>query len=92
MFDGNPTSERKRTREGAYRRLLALLDEAMPIERIALLHTHAEPAARELLRRVQGVLPAGPIPAVDITPVIGAHIGPGAVGFAVISTSQLNTG
>ncbi len=91
MYDGNPTSERKRTRDGAYHRLLALLDETMPIERIALLHTHAEPAARELLRRVQGVLPAGPILAVDITPVIGAHIGPGAVGFAVISAPKNRT-
>jgi fatty acid-binding protein DegV len=27
-------------------------------------------------------------PAVDLTPVIGAHIGPGAVGFAVISAAS----
>ena len=86
MYEGSPTSERIRTREAAYQRLLTLLEEAMPIERIALLHSHAEPAARELLERVSGTLPEGPIPAVDITPVIGAHIGPGAVGFAVISS------
>ena len=84
MYDGDPTSERIRTRAAAQRRLLALLDERMPVERIALVHTHAEPQARELLQRVVQELPAGPIEAVDITPVIGAHIGPGAIGFALL--------
>ncbi len=86
MYEGSPTSERIRTQKAAFQRLLTLLEEAMPIERIALLHSHAEPAARELLERVKGSLPSGPITAVDITPVIGAHIGPGAVGFAIISS------
>ncbi|MFN2146849.1 MAG: DegV family protein [Anaerolineales bacterium] len=84
MFDGEPTSERIRTREAAQRRLLALLKERMPVERIALVHTHAEAKARELLTRVEQDLPAGAIQAVDITPVIGAHIGPGAIGFALL--------
>jgi fatty acid-binding protein DegV len=33
------------------------------------------------------LLPASPILAVDITPVIGAHIGPGAAGFALITAA-----
>jgi DegV family protein with EDD domain len=84
MYDGEPTSERIRTREAAQRRLLDLLEERMPVERIALVHTHAEQQARGLLERVGKELPSGAIEAVDITPVIGAHIGPGAIGFALI--------
>jgi DegV family protein with EDD domain len=84
MYDGVPTSERIRTKEAAQRRLLALLEERMPVERIALVHTHAEEQARELLKRVESDLPQGKIESVDITPVIGAHIGPGAIGFALL--------
>ncbi|MGD8622702.1 MAG: DegV family protein, partial [Anaerolineales bacterium] len=57
-------------------------------ERIALVHTHADEKARTLLEQVQADLPEGDIPSVDITPVIGAHIGPGAVGFTVISSKK----
>jgi DegV family protein with EDD domain len=85
MYDGEPTSERVRTNNGAYNRILELLREKMPLERIALVHTHADQKARELLKEVMDQLPAGEIPSVDITPVIGAHIGPGAVGFTTIS-------
>jgi DegV family protein with EDD domain len=85
MYEGEPTSERVRTNNGAYSRILELLREKMPLERIALVHTHADQKARELLQEVVDQLPAGEIPSVDITPVIGAHIGPGAVGFTTIS-------
>jgi DegV family protein with EDD domain len=84
MYDGEPTSERVRTSNGATKRLLELLEEKVPIERIALVHTHADEKARALLEHVQAKLPKD-IPSVDITPVIGAHIGPGAVGFTVVS-------
>lgn len=33
-------------------------------------------------------LPAGQLPMVDITPAIGAHIGPNAVGFARVSEAR----
>jgi DegV family protein with EDD domain len=88
MYDGEATSERVRTNNGAYSRLLELLREKMPLERIALVHTHADEKARELLSEVQEDLPEGEIVSVDITPVIGAHIGPGAVGFATISARK----
>jgi DegV family protein with EDD domain len=88
MYEGEPTSERVRTNNGAYSRILELLREKMPLERIALVHTHADQKARELLQEVVDQLPAGEIPSVDITPVIGAHIGPGAVGFTTISAKE----
>ncbi len=88
MYEGEPTSERVRTTNGATNRLLELLQEKMPLERIALVHTHADQKAQDLLRTVKDQLPAGEIPSVDITPVIGAHIGPGAVGFTTISAKE----
>lgn len=88
MYQGNPTSERVRTTKGAERRLLELLSERFPLERIALVHTHADDKARALLARVTEQLPPGEVPSVDITPVIGAHIGPGAVGFALIQAAK----
>jgi DegV family protein with EDD domain len=88
MHDGDPTSERVRTREAAHRRLLTLLEEHLPVERIALVHTNADAAARALLARVKIDLPQDEIESVDITPVIGAHIGPGAIGFALVQAES----
>lgn len=39
----------------------------------------------ELRKQAAHLLPDGEILTMDITPVIGAHIGPGAVGFAVVT-------
>lgn len=89
MNKGIPTSERVRTSNGAYKRLLELLREKMPLERIALVHTHADEKARELLAEVKEHLPEGPIPSVDITPVLGTHLGPGAIGFACVSAKTM---
>jgi len=85
MYEGEPTSERVRTTNGAFDRLESLLLERSPFERIALVHTHAGEQAELLRQRVEHLLPEGELTSVDITPVIGAHIGPGAVGFACIS-------
>jgi DegV family protein with EDD domain len=84
MYDGSPTVERVRTRSGATRRLINLLTELAPLERLAILHTHAPERAEELRRQVRHLLPAGEVPSLDITPVIGAHIGPGAAGLACV--------
>jgi DegV family protein with EDD domain len=87
MYDGNPTSERVRTSNGATNRILQLLEGCTPLERVALVHTHSPERAEKLLDQVRDLLPEGEILSVDITPVIGAHIGPGAVGFACVSSS-----
>ncbi len=88
MYDGNPTAERVRTRKGAIERLITLLSDLVPLERVALVHTHAPDRADDLRRRVQHLLPKGEIPSADITPVIGAHIGPGVVGFACVAARR----
>ena len=88
MFAGTPSTERVRTRRRATRRLIDLLRAVGPLERVALVHTAAPERAAELRAEAATLLPTGDLLAVDITPVIGAHIGPGAVGFAVVGSPK----
>ena len=85
MKNGQPGSERVRTAEKAESRLIELLESAQPIERFALLHTNASQKAEAFRKRISSLLPEGEIYSMDITPVIGAHIGPGSIGFAVMT-------
>ena len=88
MYNGNPTAERVRTNNGATERLVSLMSDLAPFERVALVHSHAPAKAESLWRKVQHLLPAGEIPSVEITPVLGANIGPGASGFAVVTARR----
>lgn len=90
MYEGKPGSERVRTRERAMQRLLEMLRAVGALERVAIVHTHAPDRVAELRARAAHLLPSGDILAADITPVIGAHIGPGMVGFAVVSARGTN--
>jgi len=85
MRDGKPGSDRVRTSLRAEKRLISLLEDNLPIERFALLHTNAHAKAEEFKKRIEKCLPEGEIFSMDITPVIGAHLGPGAIGYALIS-------
>ena len=85
MHEGVATAEKVRTTEAATQRLVTLLKELVPLERVALVHTHALDRAADLLQRVKHLLPKGEVLSVDITPVFGVHLGPGAVGFACVA-------
>lgn len=85
MYDGKPTADRVRTRDGANRRLLELIEHVGKLERVAIVHTHALERVAEIRQLAKRFLPSGEILTQDITPVIGAHIGPGAVGFACVA-------
>jgi DegV family protein with EDD domain len=88
MYAGTATSERVRTSNGATSRLISLLEERAPFEQVALVHTHAAEQASVVAQQVTPLLPLGELLSVDITPVIGAHIGPGAVGFACVQETD----
>ena len=89
MHNGKPSTERVRTRERALGRLVEMLAAVSPVERVAIVHTHALPERlAELCARAAHLLQQGELLSVDITPVIGAHIGPGAMGFAVIRAAE----
>lgn len=85
MYKGQPGTERVRTRDRALKRVIEMLTAVGKIERIAIVHTHALPEQiAELRARAGSLLPSEDIMVEDITPVIGAHIGPKALGFAVV--------
>lgn len=88
MFDGKPGNEKVRTRERALHRLVEMLSAAAPFERVALLHTNAGQRIDDLKKMAADLLPHEDIITMDITPVIGAHIGPGAVGFGVVGAQE----
>lgn len=88
MKNGLPGTERVRTTARAEARLIEMLQEHQPLERFALLHTNAPEKADEFRTKISHLLPEGDIYIMDITPVIGTHIGPGAVGFAIVSKSE----
>jgi len=87
MYDGQPGTERVRTRKNATRRLVEMVQACAPIEKIAFLHSGAVEQAHALMREVKDLLPGGDAWLEAINPVLGAHIGPGVVGFAAISKS-----
>jgi DegV family protein with EDD domain len=87
MYDGEPTADRARTRGGALRKLRDLIAQHVPYERAAVLHTGAAQRAREFMRQIEELLPKGEIWMEEINPVLGAHIGPGVIGFAGISSA-----
>jgi DegV family protein with EDD domain len=89
MYDGDPTSERIRTSGRAARRLIELVSEVSPMEKLALVHTNAAERAKALWDKARHLFPQIDDPlSVEVTPVIGAHIGPGAVGFACVAAGE----
>jgi DegV family protein with EDD domain len=72
-----------RTRRKGIERLKELLQELGSLEQAAMLHTNAEDDARQLLADAQLSLDV-PALVVNITTVIGTHVGPQGLGFAVV--------
>ena len=64
------------------------------LERLAILHTGAEPRAKEFLDAVmQKAIRSMPrdILMVNVTPVIGTHVGPNGLGFAAVRKQEIST-
>jgi DegV family protein with EDD domain len=72
-----------RTRRQGIDRLCELIKELGALERLAILHTNAESAIRQLVECLQPVLSISPL-IVNVTTVIGTHIGPNGLGFAAV--------
>ena len=85
MNRGEFEMERVRTRRAALARVVELLEELGPLEKLALVHTHAAEEAEALGRQAAYLAPEGGLSLnAEVTPVIGTHIGPGTVGFVAI--------
>jgi len=76
-----------RTREQANKRMAALMKSCHSMGRLAILHTGAEARAREFLGKMMDEISQS-IPRdvlmVNVTPVIGTHVGPRGLGFATV--------
>lgn len=76
-----------RTTKQADERVLSLLLECGESQRLAILHTNAEPRARQLLNvmmeRERKFVPRD-ILFINVTSVIGTHVGPNGLGFAAV--------
>jgi DegV family protein with EDD domain len=76
-----------RTTKQADQRILNFLLERGELERLAILHTNAQPRAKallhELMQNVRMSMPRDII-FVNVTTVIGTHIGPNGLGFAAV--------
>jgi fatty acid-binding protein DegV len=77
-----------RTNNGATKRLMHILSELAPLERVALVHAGAPDRAEALRQQAKHLLPEGAVSSVEITPVLGANLGPGAVGFACVKARK----
>ncbi|MBX3037207.1 MAG: DegV family protein [Anaerolineales bacterium] len=74
-----------RTMKQMDEQVLNLLLEFGEMERLAILHTNAEARAKNLLNELMNKIPLPPdVLCVNVTAVIGTHLGPNAIGFAVI--------
>jgi DegV family protein with EDD domain len=77
-----------RTTNQANERMASFLKESgLPLERLAIMHSGAEPRARAFLARLMGEVALDlprEILLVNATAVIGAHLGPNGLGFASV--------
>lgn len=75
-----------RTRAQGIVRLTETLNSWEPLDRLAVLHTNAEATARQLLEEWSARVPVPPL-LVNVTTVVGTHVGPNAVGFVGVSAA-----
>jgi DegV family protein with EDD domain len=80
-----------RTTSQANERMSKFLLEGGPLERLAILHTSAEMRAREflneLMQKASQSVPRD-ILMVNVTTVIGTHVGPNGLGFAAVRAGR----
>ena len=89
MMGGEVKLELIRTRKQALKRLTEEVEKLATLEKLVFVHTHAPSESLDVVReRLSKFLPAGQAEMfAEVTPVIGAHIGPGAVGVSLVTNS-----
>jgi DegV family protein with EDD domain len=85
MSMGKATADRTRTQKRATARLFEWLAEYAPYEKLAILHAGVQKEAEALHQQARSYFPQSEVLIAQITPVLGAHLGIGALGFACIS-------
>jgi DegV family protein with EDD domain len=74
--------ENVRTQKRALERLVEIVLGSGPIQELAVIHAAAEDQAKKLRQMLAETFPEDRIILTEAGPVLGAHVGPGAVGIA----------
>ena len=72
-----------RSRKKGIQRLLDLLQDLGPLEYLAVLHSNAKEDAQQILEDYVHDLPKETL-LVNVTTIIGTHVGPNGLGFAAV--------
>lgn len=80
--------DRVRTSRRSMDRLVELIEGMKPIESLAIMHSSWPEGAEELRRRLSHSSLQDELLTVDVTPVIGVHVGPKGLGVATVSTGR----
>jgi DegV family protein with EDD domain len=81
---------RVRTHQRALQHMVDTVMTMSPLQKLAVLHAHTDPAV--VMRLSEALAPYAPDKSplvVEVGPIFGAHVGPGAVGVALIRTGDL---
>jgi fatty acid kinase fatty acid binding subunit len=76
--------DRVRTRSRAVARMIELLRQDYPVERVAVMHAQAPEEAERVRAEVAGELDGIDVATGQIGPVLGTYAGPRALGFAYL--------
>lgn len=91
MHQSNSVVSRARTQKRATEVLFDWLTKYAPFERIAIVHAGAKNEANFLYNKAKEHLPGEELLIAQITPVLGSHLGIGAMGFACISKKIISS-
>lgn len=84
LHDGIPRRQGEaRTRQKGIRRLYKLLSDLGPLESLAILHTNPDTDAIQMAANFSSQTQQPPV-IVQVTPIIGTHVGPNGLGFAAV--------
>lgn len=81
---------RVRTHQRALQHMVDTVMAMTPLQKLAVLHAHADPAV--VTRLSEALAPYAPdnsLLVVEVGPIFGAHVGPGAVGVALVCAGDL---
>jgi DegV family protein with EDD domain len=82
--DGNVYNRGQvRTRQKGKERLISIIRNLGPIEKLAILHTNAKSEAYKILDVLNLSLDEKPL-VVNVTTIVGTHVGPNGLGCAVV--------
>jgi len=76
--------ERARSRKKGIARLITLVAERAPLEKLSVLYTTDADDAQAIAAEVASHIPNGEVDVAQLGPVVGNYVGPGLLGAALV--------